>query len=78
MCAATLEALSRRVARARFFFKMLPPIVRFILGLAAMLAILAIFAPSENALLAVLASVGIALGLGAQDLVKNLKAAWSF
>jgi MscS family membrane protein len=69
---ATLEALGRRVARARFFFKMLPPIARFVLWLAGMLAILAIFAPSENTLLAVLASVGIALGLGAQDLVKNL------
>ena len=69
---ATLEALSNRVARARFFFKMLPPVIRFVLWLGGLVVILSMFAPSANALLAVLASVGIALGLGAQDLVKNI------
>ena len=52
---ATLEALSRRAARARFFFKMMPPVIRFVLWIGGSLVILAIFAPSENALLAVLA-----------------------
>jgi MscS family membrane protein len=69
---AALEALSRRSARARFFFKMLIPVMRFMLWLCGMLVIIAMFAPSANALFAVLASVGIALALGAQDLVKNL------
>jgi small-conductance mechanosensitive channel len=69
---ATLQALSDRVARARFFFKMLIPVIRFLLWLGGTFLIVAMFAPSANALLAVLASVGIALGLGAQDLVKNI------
>ncbi len=67
-----LEALGHRVPRARFFFKLLAPAGRFAIWLAAMLWIMAIFAPSRETLLAVMASVGIAFGLGAQDLVKNL------
>jgi MscS family membrane protein len=69
---AALEALTHRADRARFFFKMLIPVMRFMLWLCGMLVIIAMFAPSANALFAVLASVGIALALGAQDLVKNL------
>jgi MscS family membrane protein len=69
---AGLEALSDRAARARFFFKMLIPVMRFILWLGALVVILAMFAPSANTLLAVLGSVAIALGLGAQDLVKSI------
>jgi small-conductance mechanosensitive channel len=69
---AALEALSAHAARARFFFKMLIPVLRFVLWLFSIIIVIAIFAPSTNALLAVLASVGIALGLGAQDLVKNI------
>ena len=69
---ATLEALSNHAARARFFFKMLIPVMRFVLWLMSIIIVIAIFAPSTNAMLAVLASVGIALGLGAQDLVKNI------
>jgi MscS family membrane protein len=69
---AALEALSGRAARARFFFKMLIPVIRFVLWLVAMIVIVAMFAPSANTLLAVLGSVAIALGLGAQDLVKSI------
>ncbi len=67
-----LETLSRRAPRARFFFKLLSPVFRFFLWIAGTVIVLTIFAPSRETLLAVLASVGIALGLGAQDLVKNL------
>jgi MscS family membrane protein len=67
-----LEALSNRASRARFFFKMLIPVMRFLIWLMGMFVIFAMFAPSANALLAALASVGIALGFGAQDLVKNI------
>jgi MscS family membrane protein len=67
-----LEALSHRAARARFFFKMLIPVMRFVLWICAMVVIIAMFAPSTNTLLAVLGSVAIALGLGAQDLVKSI------
>jgi small-conductance mechanosensitive channel len=69
---AFLETLSRRAPRARFFFKLLAPVLRFGLWLTGALLILSIFSPSRDTLLAVLASVGIALGLGAQDLVKNI------
>jgi MscS family membrane protein len=69
---AGLEALSDRAARARFFFKMLIPVMRFVLWICAMIVIIAMFAPSTNTLLAVLGSVAIALGLGAQDLVKSI------
>ena len=72
LSAALLETLSRQAPRARFFFKMLTPVIRFGLWLAASITVIAIFAPTWQTLLAVLASVGIALGLGAQDLVKNI------
>lgn len=69
---AMWEALSQRAPRARFFFKMLAPVVRFGLWLGGTLVVLAIFAPEQQTLLAMLASAGIALALGAQDLVKNI------
>ena len=69
---AFLEALARQAPRARFFFKMLSPVLRFGLWTVGAVIILSIFSPSRETLLAVLASVGIALGLGAQDLVKNI------
>ncbi len=67
-----LETLSTKVPRARFFFKMLVPTARFAFWIFGSIVIMEIFSPSRQTLLAVLASVGIALGLGAQDLVKNL------
>jgi small-conductance mechanosensitive channel len=67
-----LEALSRRAARARFFFKLMSPVMRFTIWLIGIVSVLAIFSPSRETLLAVMASVGIALALGAQDLVKNI------
>ena len=69
---ASLDALSRKAPRARFFFKLLAPVGRFTVWLAATFWVIAIFAPSRETLLAVMASVGIALGLGAQDLIKNI------
>ncbi len=69
---SVLEGLSRRAPRSRFFFKMMSPLIRFGLWILGAFVILATFAPSTNTLWAVLASVGIALGLGAQDLVRNL------
>ena len=67
-----LSALADRAPRARFFFKLLAPVTRFPLWAMATFIVVSIFAPSRETLLAVLASVGIALGLGAQDLVKNI------
>ncbi|GBC77469.1 Mechanosensitive channel MscK [bacterium HR08] len=72
MSTTVLDTLARRAPRARFFFLMLAPVIRFGVWLSSGAIVLAIFAPSRDTLLAVLASVGIAFGLGAQDLVKNI------
>lgn len=69
---AFLETLAHQAPRARFFFKLLAPLLRFGLWFVGTLIILSIFAPGRDTQLAVLASAGIALGLGAQDLVKNM------
>lgn len=67
-----IEFLSTRTPRARFFFLFLAPIVRFLLWGVALVLIAAVLAPSYQTLIAILASVGLAIALGAQDLVKNL------
>lgn len=64
--------LGDEAPRARFFFKMLAPVVRFAIWALVTFMVISIFAPSRDTLLALLASMGIALGLGAQDLVKNV------
>lgn len=69
---SAITALSQRAPRARFFFKLLVPIIRFALWSIGLVLIISIFSPSPETLLAVLASIGLALGLGAQDLVKNI------
>lgn len=67
------EGLGRQAPRARFFFKMLAPVVRLALWIvAAAVILLGVFAPPLATLVAVLAPIGIALGLGSQELVKNL------
>jgi small-conductance mechanosensitive channel len=67
-----LELLSRRSTRGRFFIKWLEPVSRIFLWFAALLICIDLLAPSEETFLAGIASIGIALGLGAQDLVRNL------
>lgn len=67
------NTLGARMPRARFFFLRLAPLVRFCLWLGAGLLLVAgIIAPTRETLFAILAAAGVALGLGAQDLVKNL------
>jgi small-conductance mechanosensitive channel len=67
-----LRFMGERVARARFFFKRLEPISRIGVWFIALLILLWILAPSSDWLLAGLGSVAIALGLGAQDMIRNL------
>lgn len=70
---AGLEALANTAPRARFTFKMWASILRFGIWFGALLVILFwLIAPTRETTLAVLGAVGIAVGLGAQDLVKNL------
>lgn len=68
----SLERLGELAPRSRFFFKMLVPVANFSIWLLAAGAVARILAPSSQALWALTASMGIAIGLGAQDLVKNL------
>lgn len=67
-----LNALSRAAPRARFFFMLLAPLVRFGATLLAFLWVIHLFAPTQDAMVALTASLGIAVGFGAQDLVKNI------
>ncbi len=69
---ALANTLGRKAPRARFFFNLVATICRFVVWIAAFLLISQILAPSRETFIAIIASVGIALGLGAQDLVKNL------
>jgi small-conductance mechanosensitive channel len=67
-----LETLSRRGTRARFSIKWAEPAFRIGVWFAATLFCFDLLAPTRETFLAGIASLGIALGLGAQDLVKNL------
>ncbi len=69
--ARLLEYLSDRGPRARFLFKRAEPVARMVLWFSALLICFDLLAPSRETFLATIASLGIALGLGAQDLVKN-------
>jgi small-conductance mechanosensitive channel len=64
--------LSEKIPRARFLTKMLEPATRIGLWFLAVLFIINILAPSDNTIFASIASLGLALGLGAQDLIKNV------
>jgi small-conductance mechanosensitive channel len=66
-----MDALSFRSTRARFFVKFLEPAVRIGIWFVALLICLGLLAPSRETFLAGIASLGIAIGLGAQDLIKN-------
>ena len=68
----SLEVLSRRSTRARFLVKWLEPVLRITIWFIALILCFDLLAPSRETFLASIASLGIALGLGAQDLVKNL------
>jgi small-conductance mechanosensitive channel len=68
-----LDLMSSRASRARFFFLRLGPVVRITLWLVAVLLVVDIFSgEDQTAFFAGIASIGIALGLGAQDLIKNV------
>ena len=68
----TFDYFSTRSARGRFVFKRAEPIVRMLVWFYATFLALDILAPSRETFLALIASIGLAIGLGAQDLVKNI------
>lgn len=67
-----LDALSRRGPRIRFIAKAVEPVLRIVLWFIAMFIGFHLLAPTRQTFLAVVGSAAIAIGLGAQDLVKNL------
>lgn len=67
-----LDVLSRRGPRIRFLAKAAEPILRIILWFVAMLVSFRLLAPTHETFLAAIGSAAIAIGLGAQDLIKNL------
>lgn len=69
---AALRFLGERVPRARFFFNRLEPVARVAVWFVALLVVLRTLATTDGTFLAGLGSIAIALGLGAQDMIRNL------
>jgi small-conductance mechanosensitive channel len=70
--ARAFEYLSVRSARGRFLFKRAEPVLRMLIWFYASYLALSFLAPSRETFFALIASIGLAVGLGAQDLVKNI------
>ncbi|NWF85704.1 MAG: mechanosensitive ion channel [Bryobacteraceae bacterium] len=66
------ESLAQARPRMRFLVRLVEPVVRILLWFGATLFAVEMVAPSQDAFLAALGSAAIAIGLGAQDLIKNL------
>jgi small-conductance mechanosensitive channel len=67
-----LNLLAGRSHRARFVVKWLEPVLRITLWFVAIFLAFDILAPTRETFVAAIGSVAIAVGLGAQDLIKNL------
>ena len=67
-----LDFLATKSARSRFAVKWAQPVLRLFLWFGALLVGIEIFATQTETFIAAIASVGLALGFGAQDLVRNL------
>ncbi|MGE5324095.1 MAG: mechanosensitive ion channel family protein [Actinomycetota bacterium] len=67
-----LDLLSRRGPRMRFLAKGAEPVLRVVLWFAAMFVSVELLAPTRETFLAAIGSAAIAIGLGAQDLIRNL------
>lgn len=64
--------LEARNPRLRFLARQVEPPVRILVWFGALLLATDVLAPSKDAFLAALGSAALAIGLGAQDLIKNL------
>lgn len=67
-----LSLLAERTPRARFIVKWLEPLVRIALWFGAIVICFRLVAPTTDTFLAAVGSMAIAIGLGAQDLIKNI------
>jgi small-conductance mechanosensitive channel len=66
------DRFAARSTRGRFLVRRAEPVVRMLVWFYAAYLALLILAPSRETFLALIASIGLAIGLGAQDLVKNI------
>jgi small-conductance mechanosensitive channel len=66
------DYLSTRSVRGRYLFKRAEPVIRMLAWFYATYLALTILAPSPSTFFTLIASIGLAIGLGAQDLVKNI------
>jgi len=67
------EVLAGKFARYRLFISSAYPVLRLCVWVGALAFIVfAIFNPPFNTIIAISASAGLAIGLGAQDLIKNV------
>ncbi len=67
------EVMADKFARYRLFISSAYPVVRLLTwGGALLFIVFVIFNPPLNTLIAISASAGLAIGLGAQDLIKNI------
>ena len=67
-----LDRLSQKGVRLRYLVKWLQPVVRLGIWFLAILLSVQFLAPTQSAFFAVFGSMALAIGLGAQDLIKNL------
>lgn len=67
-----LEGATRHNTRLRFLVRQIEPPLRIIIWFGALLIAAQVVAPSKDAFLAALGSAALAIGLGLQDLIKNL------
>lgn len=66
------ESIAQARPRMRFLVRMVEPVLRILLWFGVFLFAAEMIAPSRDAFMAALGSAAIAIGLGAQDLIKNL------
>lgn len=66
------QRLETHNPRLRFLANQLQPPIRIFVWFSALLLVVDILAPTRDAFLAVLGSAALAIGLGLQDLIKNL------
>lgn len=67
------EILASKFTRYRLFISSAYPVLRLFVWVGAIaFVIFAIFSPPINTIIAISASAGLAVGLGAQDLIKNI------
>jgi small-conductance mechanosensitive channel len=67
-----LDMISVRSPRIRFLSKLVEPVLRILLWFIAILLSFDLLAPTQETFFAAIGSVAIAIGLGSQDLIKNL------